>query len=292
MLIECGVDCIEVSEKVYSMIKPLPEGVKYALRVKNAADLPGIPEFSRMICRHPYSDLPGVTVEVPVNDMSDSYTLSKYADFSSVRIKGLDGVLLGDYTAAFKQLNRTMKGALEICPGNSQYCATAIAMEWASCGGSDIVASFGGIGGFAALEEVVMGLRVTRQRKSGKHYAMFPLMRMLIQEITKYRFPRSKPVIGEGIFCVESGIHVDGISKQPKCYEPFPPDVVGQVRTVVLGKHSGKASVLIKLKELGFEMDSALAPELLLEVKDLSIKKNAPISSDEFLALARKISST
>jgi homocitrate synthase NifV len=114
-------------------------------------------------------------------------------------------------------------------------------------------------------------------------------MTHLFQEMTGQRLPRNKPVLGEGIFAVESGIHVDGISKQPKCYEPFPPEVVGQARSIVIGKQSGKASIAIKIKELGFELDGAAVSRLLSAVKEASVKKNDSLTDAEFLELAKSI---
>ena len=61
----------------------------------------------------------------------------------------------------------------------------------------------------------------------------------------------AQAVIGSALFDVESGVHVDGIAKNRQCYEPFAPELVGASRHIVVGKHSGKQALKIKLDELG-----------------------------------------
>jgi homocitrate synthase NifV len=284
LLLEAGVDCVEVSEKFASMVQLSPD--KLSLRLQNPGDYIRHPAFSRFVCLRASSSNPRVITELALNDMKDSYTIAKNAGIENVRLRGLDGCLLEDYLNVFELVRKTFPGVVELCPTNRNRCATAIAVEWAADGGSSVVSSFAGIGGFACTEEVIMALRMSRQRKPGKMYGMFPEMRRLMQDMCKRKFPRSKPVIGEGIFCVESGLHVDGIAKQPKCYEPFPPETVGQERTISLGKGSGKASIEWKLKELGICIDTELAPALLRLVKEAGISLNQPISDKEFKKMA------
>ena len=62
--------------------------------------------------------------------------------------------------------------------------------------------------------------------------------------------PEWKAIVGDNMFAHESGIHADGAIKNPKNYEAFDPDVVGLQRQIVIGKHSGKAGIIKKFKEL------------------------------------------
>jgi homocitrate synthase NifV len=82
----------------------------------------------------------------------------------------------------------------------------------------------------------MMILRVQRLRKTGKTYEFFPEMADLLRKMTGEAL--NKPIIGKRLFYVESGIHADGVLKLPKCYEPFPPEIIGQTRKIVLGKES------------------------------------------------------
>jgi homocitrate synthase NifV len=98
---------------------------------------------------------------------------------------------------------------------------------------------------------------------------------------------RNKPVIGKRIFNVESGIHVDGILKQPECYEPFPPEIVGRKRKIVLGKQSGTASIRAKLSELNIQCAEKHIPIILEQVKAKAVAKNGAITKREFAQIVK-----
>jgi len=193
------------------------------------------------------------------------------------RIQGLDKALCGNYLRTFND-----KGNFEFCPGNRFHCATALAAEWVISGaGNSVVSSFSGIGGFAATEELVMIFKVNGLRKPGKTYNFLPEMTELFSKIIKKKIPKNKPVIGSKIFEVESGIHVDGILKNPESYEPFSPESVGQKRKIVLGKHSGTASIRAKLAELKIKCAEEDIPRILEQVKMKSIQKKDVVSNQE-----------
>jgi Isopropylmalate/homocitrate/citramalate synthases len=148
--------------------------------------------------------------------------------------------------------------------------------------------SFGGLGGKAALEEVLLALRVIKRYRPGASYAMFPRLAALIEEITIRRFSGRKAVIGGKIFDVESGIHIDGILKKPEMYEPFLPELVGRGRRFFVGKHSGKKAVLIKLAELGLDPEDYDGSALLDEIRCLSTEKMSSLTDEELLNIAPK----
>jgi homocitrate synthase NifV len=282
-LVEMGADRIELSEYAYGAMGVLPEGGKYTLRLQSADNAAKYRELDRFVCRAAFeSPADGVVPEIVVNDIRERQTLTRYAGSGAIRIRGLDDVMLGNYQNAFARLRELFHGALDLCPTNRSGCATAAAVEWIAAGGTDVVTSFGGIGGFAATEEVVMYLRLQRVRRAGKSYECFPEMRRAAQEITGRRFSPSKPIIGERIFAVESGVHVDGIMKQPKCYEPYPPEIVGQTRTITLGRQSGASSIRVKLAERGITATPARIAQLLYAVKERSVTYNRAVSDDEF----------
>lgn len=289
LLATIGVDWIEVSEKAYRLMGELPEGGKYVLRLKNANRAADYRDFNRFVCRNAQETADdNVCAEIVLNDIHERYTFARYSGYKSVRIRGLDNLLLQNYTSAFQQIRDPFSGFVEMCPSNGAYCATAITAEWILSGGSDVVTSFGGIGGFASTEEVILHLKLQRVRKVGKSYPEFPRMRRALESITGLPFPHSKPILGDHIFVVESGVHVDGIMKQPKCYEPFPPETVGQRRRVTLSKQSGTESIRMKLDELGLSIEPKQIQKLLSAVKKKSIEANRAICDEEFISLTRE----
>ncbi|MDR0320909.1 MAG: hypothetical protein LBI28_05350 [Treponema sp.] len=206
------------------------------------------------------------------------------------RLQGLDDALCGDYLQTFAQAKKSFDSDVEFCPTNRFHCATALAAEWVISGtGNNVASSFGGIGGFSATEELIMILRLNGLRKTDKTYNFFPEMTKLFSKITGEKVRQNKPIVGECIFNVESGVHVDGILKQPQCYEPFSPEIVGRQRKIVLGKQSGTASIRAKLAELNIQCAEELIPQILEQVKEEAVAKNSAITKREFIEVVNKL---
>ncbi len=70
-----------------------------------------------------------------------------------------------------------------------------------------------------------------------------------MEEEVGLRVPRNKSIVGKNIFSHESGIHTAGIIKNPFTYEPFPPELVGGKRSLMIGATSGTEVVRLKAEE-------------------------------------------
>jgi homocitrate synthase NifV len=230
--------------------------------------------------------------EFVVNDIREARTMALAAEackaHGSVRLKGFDDIMLGSWRTEFEQLHRTFDGKIEFAPTDACGLATAAAVEWAlmfkSC---RLVTAFGGIGAYAAFEEVVMALQHARIRKVGKSYGMFPQITALVEQATAAEFSPNKPIIGSEVYKVKSGIHIDGILKQPKCYLPFPPEDVGRKTEFVLSKQSGKSVVISKLEQYGIR--GANIEKILAAVKALSLSENRNVTDTEFIQISAEV---
>jgi len=286
LLLELGTDFTELSVSAYQKIGTLPQNGKYILRVKDVIEARKFPGFDRYICRHSGFVTPiEVVAEIQVNDITEISLLRQYQKHANVRLTGLDDIMCHDFKTAFRQITKNITGKIELCPENRYFCATAIAVEWILFGGGNVVASFAGIGDSAPLEEILMALRLELRYKPNMNYAVYPRITELFEEITGLKIPQHKPIIGSNIFDVEAGIHADGISKDPNIYEPFDPELVGDKRYLVLGKHSGKVAVALKLKELGITEDSTDISTLLDAVREKSIEQQSSLTDQDFLEL-------
>ena len=300
-LLKMDPGAIELSEKMYRLLTPLPEYPSYILRIENPADAKKYPHITEFICRNVPASAPvdareKIRAEIPLNNTlkTPSEIIARYAGYANVRVQGLDSIICDDYMRVFEYLKKAFNGGsnagrIEFCPRNHFNCATALAAEWITSGaGTHIVTSFGGIGGFAPTEEVIMILREYRLRGENKIYGFFPEMAQLFHRLTKKNISPNKPIIGSQIFHVESGVHVDGIIKQPKCYEPFAPEIVGQKRKIVLGKHSGTASIIAKLSEYGINCSQERIPLILEQIKNKAVEENGEVSDLEFVKLLKE----
>jgi len=109
-----------------------------------------------------------------------------------------------------------------------------------------------------------------------------------------YNLPLNKAIVGDAAFAHESGIHVHGVSTLPLTYETFPPESVGQQRSIVIGKRSGKHGVKLKIEEImGKEIkdDDPRLAQLVDMIRDKFVegKRRYPIKDQEFLEYMRKV---
>ena len=129
-------------------------------------------------------------------------------------------------------------------------------------GARQVECTINGIGeraGNASLEEVVVAMAVRRKAlgcATNVHLEKIYETSRLLSDITGVMVPPNKAVVGSNAFAHEAGIHQDGILKNPLTYEIITPEAVGvPARTMVLGKHSGKSALRVRLEELGFQPD-------------------------------------
>lgn len=231
-----------------------------------------------------------------ITEGKNKLLINKSKDFNKnllfdnlTRIEGLNDLFLYDFDEIFRQIYKFTSKDIEIAIKNDFEMGTAATIHWISkYKGRKVVTTFAGIGGYTPLEEVLSALRYICNENSRGDFTNFNKLVNIIKEITGIDIPYNKPILGEEIFSIESGIHVDGVYKDPKNYEPFPPEDVGKERKIVLGKFSGKKAIEIKLKEMNINADKELIIKLLLEVKKKSIALKRGLTEDEFKKMILK----
>ncbi|HJJ30151.1 MAG TPA: 2-isopropylmalate synthase [Methanocorpusculum sp.] len=121
--------------------------------------------------------------------------------------------------------------------------------------------------GNVPFEEVVMALEKLYGYDTGIDKSKIYALSTLVSQLTKIPLAANKPIVGGMAFTHESGIHAHGLQRDPTTYEPMSPETVGRKRRIVLGKHSGTASVQSALKELGYEPSDKHLAEIVARVK-------------------------
>jgi 2-isopropylmalate synthase len=101
----------------------------------------------------------------------------------------------------------------------------------------------------------------------------------------------NKAIVGKNAFAHESGIHQDGMLKNAETFEIMRPTDIGLSATnLVMGKHSGRAALRAKLKELGFDLADNQLMDVFVRFKALADRKKE-VFDDDLLALMRDASS-
>jgi len=135
-------------------------------------------------------------------------------------------------------------------------------------------------GGNTCLEEVVMSLESLYGIKTAIRSSELYAISRLVSRLTSIPVAPNKAIVGENAFTHEAGIHVHGLLADTSTYEPIHPETVGRKRRIVLGKHAGRSSVELALRELGIECTKDELAEILARVKELGDKGKRVTDAD------------
>ena len=77
----------------------------------------------------------------------------------------------------------------------------------------------------------------------------------LLDELLNRAPDRHAPYVGEAAFSHKGGLHVSAVQKDPRTYEHIEPESVGNHRHIVVSDQAGRANVLVRLADMGLEID-------------------------------------
>ena len=79
----------------------------------------------------------------------------------------------------------------------------------------------------------------------------------------------SQPYVGASAFAHKAGLHTSAIVRRPDAYEHVDPALVGNGTRFLVSDLSGRATIELKAKELGLELDGAQMKLVLEQLKEL-----------------------
>jgi len=162
--------------------------------------------------------------------------------------------------------------------------ALANAIAGVKSGANAVATTVCGIGeraGNVPLEEFVVALKVLYGRDLGIDISGFTELAKLVHGSVGVPLPPRTPLVGENAFTHESGIHVSATLNHPRTYESIPPEMVGNSRRLILGKHSGKGLIEKRLSEKGMTLSQEDICIVLRQIKILGEHKGQ-VSDEEF----------
>jgi homocitrate synthase NifV len=177
---------------------------------------------------------------------------------------------------------------IEVHTHNDLGMATANALAGIRAGARFVNTTVNGLGeraGNAALEEVVMGLKHACGIDLGIDTHRFREVSRFVGRASHRPVPAWKAVVGERVFSHESGLHTDGVIKNPLNYEGFDPAEVGLTRHLVVGKHSGSSGLIERFRQLGVTLSREEAGRLMDGVRATAQRLKRPLNDRELSAL-------
>lgn len=175
---------------------------------------------------------------------------------------------------------------IEMHTHNDFGLATANALAGIKAGARFVGVTVNGLGeraGNAPLEEVAMALKYLFDVKMDVKTKDFRELSDYVAIASGRPLPICKPIVGNNMFAHESGIHADGVIKNPTTYEIFSPEEVGLERQIVLGKHSGSKAIIMKFKEYGIDLSNKEADIILPILRSTTINLKRPPFDKEIM---------
>ena len=186
--------------------------------------------------------------------------------------------------AIFRQLHEALSCELEIHAHDDLGLATANSLAAVLGGATHVNTTVNGLGeraGNAPLEEVVMALHHLYHRDTGVVSRRLPEISHLVAQVSGRPVAAGKSIVGEDVFSHESGIHVHGLLRDRRNYQSLDPGELGREHRMVLGKHSGVASVVHAYEGLGLAVNAREAKAILSRVRAFATdEKHPPQTSD------------
>jgi 2-isopropylmalate synthase len=165
--------------------------------------------------------------------------------------------------------------------------ATANTLAGLRAGARQVEGTINGIGeraGNASIEEVVMALHTRRnlfQLTTGIDTTQIARVSHMVSTYTGIPVQPNKAVVGANAFAHEAGIHQDGMLKNQATYEIMQPEMIGLTQSsLVLGKHSGRHALRVRLSELGHELSNDELDRAFERFKELADKKKSIADAD------------
>lgn len=217
-------------------------------------------------------------------------TAARAAGASRIRLADTVGIATPALIAALVTKMSAIEGLeLGVHTHNDFGMATANALAALAAGAAWADVTVLGLGeraGTARLEEVVGYLTLAAEEKRYQLAELKPLC----QTVAKYagvEISAHHPLVGEAIFACESGLHLQGLLREPASYEPYAPTRVGLKRHLLFGGKIGRRAVAEFLATVGCHLEGSRLDRLVATLRRLAAHGAPPLTAAELTALAR-----
>ncbi len=220
--------------------------------------------------------IPAVSVGLEDASKADIHFVVELAQLAARQ--GANRIRLADTVgiaspATMQALVKAVKAVLPLDLGvhchNDFGMATANSIAAVEAGADCLDAAVLGLGeraGCCRLEEVIGYLALVRNHKHYRPEAL-PQLCQVVAQAAHRTIAANHPLIGTEIFTCETGLHQHGLSVNPHIYEPYPPERMGQTRSLRFGTKTGLRAVRLHLRKQGLHLDEQQARTLTHRIR-------------------------
>ncbi|MEM1856142.1 MAG: 2-isopropylmalate synthase, partial [Candidatus Methanomethylicaceae archaeon] len=179
-------------------------------------------------------------------------------------------------------LKKELKKPISVHCHNDFGLAVANTLAGIKAGAEQAHTTINGLGeraGNASMEQTVIALYAMYHVNTGIKLHMLKEISKLVEKYSMIKLMPNFPIVGDNAFAHEAGIHVHGVLAKAESYEPLRPEMVGQTRRIVMGKHTGRHAVASFVKER-FNLSDDKIKEVVDKVKKLAARKKKILEED------------
>lgn len=168
--------------------------------------------------------------------------------------------------------------------------ALANAMAGIRAGADCIHTTVNGMGERTGIPDLAETVLAFHNLEGTSKYHLEPLMQVssYLEKVSGFFIAPNKPITGQNAFSHKSGVHTNGILKDPRTYEPFDPSILGRERKIVIDKYTGKSAVMARLDEYGIEVSGAELEVIVSRIKNIGDQRKQLFDAD-ILEIAEQV---
>ncbi len=165
---------------------------------------------------------------------------------------------------------------------NDYGLALANAMAGIRAGADCIHTTVNGLGERTGIPDLAETIIAFHNLEGMEQYNLQPLMPIsgYLEKVSGFFLAPNKPITGQNAFTHKSGVHTNGILKDPRTYEPFDPSLLGRERKIVIDKYTGKSAVAARLEEYGIEVSLPELEVIVSRIKNLGDNRKQLFDTD------------
>ena len=160
--------------------------------------------------------------------------------------------------------------------------ALANAMAGIRAGADCIHTTVNGMGERTGIPDLAETIIAFHNLEGVTKFNIQPLMNIsgYLEKVSGFFLAPNKPITGQNAFSHKSGVHTNGILKDPRTYEPFDPALLGRERRIVIDKYTGKSAVSSRLAEYGIEVSASELDVIVSRIKNLGDQRKQLFDTD------------
>ncbi|MFP3905643.1 MAG: citramalate synthase [Acidimicrobiales bacterium] len=157
---------------------------------------------------------------------------------------------------------------------NDTGCATANAIAGVVSGSTHVQGTINGYGertGNCDLTQLVpnLTLKMGIETLPAGRIEQLTSVSHHVAELVNMPLLNQAPYVGTSAFAHKAGLHTSAIARSPDSYEHVDPEAVGNSTRFLVSDLSGRATVELKARQLGLELDPSQLGEVVAQLKEL-----------------------